>query len=157
MTINWISKTIKIKDLKEYPNNPRKITKKEFEKLVRSIKEDGYHQRIVVDSDNVIIGGHQRRKALITAGFKDSDTIEVLEPSRPLTKLEVDRVNIRDNLSFGSFDFDILSSRFELETLAEFGLDENMIIGFDGGDDEIGSSSKDKEDKPKCDCDCCKH
>lgn len=37
--------------------------------LAAHIKEDGYHQRIIVDSDYTIIGGHQRKKALYTAGY----------------------------------------------------------------------------------------
>lgn len=156
MTIEWTTEYVKIKDLKEYPNNPRKITKKEYDKLVRSIKEDGYHQRIIVDTNNVIIGGHSRKKALLSAGFKETDTIEVLMPNRALMPEELDRVNIRDNLPYGMFDFDILSSRFDLETLSEFGMDENMIIGFDGGEDEGKPSSEDKEESD-CDCKCCKH
>jgi site-specific DNA-methyltransferase (adenine-specific) len=157
MTIEWTTEYVTIKDLKEYPHNPRKITKKEFDKLVRSIKEDGYHQRIVVDTENVIIGGHQRKKALLAAGFKESDTIEVLMPNRPLLAEEFDRVNIRDNLPFGMFDFDILSSRFDLDKLAEFGMDEDMIIGFDGGDkDDSATTTKDDEES-ECDCQCCRH
>ena len=57
--LSWTSKTIPISELKEYEYNPRKISDTEFKKLVTSIKEDGYHQRIVVNADNTIIGGHQ--------------------------------------------------------------------------------------------------
>lgn len=159
MTISWASKTIKIKDLKEYSNNPRKITKKEFEKLVRSIKEDGYHQRIMIDSDNTILGGHQRKKALLAAGMTATDTIDVLVPNRKLTEEEIDRINIRDNLGYGSFDFDILSSRLDLDILSKIGMDENMIVGFDFGETENDGGSSQGKDKKKsnCDCDCCKH
>ena len=55
--LNWTSKTIQISELKEYEHNPRQISKAEFTKLVNSLKEDGYHQRIIVNQDNVIIGG----------------------------------------------------------------------------------------------------
>ena len=60
--LKWQSKTVKISDLKEYEHNPRKITDKLLEKLATHIKEDGYHQRIIVDNDHTIIGGHQRKK-----------------------------------------------------------------------------------------------
>ena len=70
--LNWTSKAIQISELKEYEHNPRRIGKKEFEKLVSSIKEDGYHQRIIVNQDNIIIGGHQRKKALLEAGLKEA-------------------------------------------------------------------------------------
>ena len=139
--LNWTSKTIQISELKEYEHNPRRIGQKEFEKLVSSIKEDGYHQRIIVNQDNVIIGGHQRKKALLEAGLKQSDTVEVLIPDRILTQKELDRINIRDNLSFGEYDFDILANRFNVETLVDFGLPGDMLVGFD--DDNLLADSED--------------
>ena len=33
--LNWTSKTIQISELKEYEHNPRRIGKKEFEKLLK--------------------------------------------------------------------------------------------------------------------------
>jgi hypothetical protein len=47
--IKWHTANIKLSELKEYPDNPRKITKEMLDKLVAHIKEDGYHQRIIVD------------------------------------------------------------------------------------------------------------
>lgn len=139
--LNWKSKVIQISELKEYEHNPRRIGQKEFEKLVISIKEDGYHQRIIVNQDNVIIGGHQRKKALLEAGLKETDTVEVLIPDRKLTQEELDRINIRDNLSFGEYDFDILANRFNVETLVDFGLPRDMLVGFD--DDNLLADSED--------------
>jgi len=138
--LNWTSKTIQISELKEYEHNPRRIGKKEFEKLVSSIKQDGYHQRIIVNQDNVIIGGHQRKKALLEAGLKETDTVEVLIPDRKLTQEELDRINIRDNLSFGEYDFDILANRFNVETLVDFGLPGDMLVDFD--DDNLLADSE---------------
>ena len=136
--LNWTSKTIQISELKEYEHNPRRIGKKEFEKLVNSIQQDGYHQRIIVNHDNIIIGGHQRKKALLEAGLKESDTVEVLIPDRKLTQKELDRINIRDNLSFGEYDFEILANRFDAETLVDFGMSGDLLVGF--GDDELLSA-----------------
>ena len=56
-TITWQEASIKLSQLKEYTNNPRKITKEMLDKLASHIKEDGYHQRIIVDNDYTIIGG----------------------------------------------------------------------------------------------------
>ena len=139
--LNWTSKTIQISELKEYEHNPRRIGKKEFEKLVSSIKEDGYHQRIIVNQDNIIIGGHQRKKALLEAGLKETDAVEVLIPERNLTPEELDRINIRDNLSFGEYDFDILANRFDTETLIDFGMSGDLLVGF--GDDELLAAAED--------------
>ena len=126
-TITWQEASIKLSQLKEYADNPRKISKEMLDKLAAHIKEDGYHQRIIVDSDYTIIGGHQRKKALYMAGFDDETEIEVLMPSRKLTLAEVDRLNIRDNLAFGEYDFDLLTERFDQEELLSFGMDKDML------------------------------
>ena len=139
--LNWTSKTIQISELKEYEHNPRQISKDDFAKLVNSIKQDGYHQRIIVNQNNIIIGGHQRKKALLEAGLKESDTVEVLVPDRKLTQEELDRINVRDNLSFGEYDFDILADRFDAETLVDFGMSEDLLVGF--GDDNLLADTED--------------
>ncbi|WPY01510.1 DNA methylase and ParB-like domain protein (plasmid) [Candidatus Trichorickettsia mobilis] len=128
--IKWNPTLVKISELKEYNNNPRKIGNKELEKLTSHIQQDGYHQRIIVNNDYTIIGGHQRKKALLAAGYKEDDSIEVLMPDKLLGQEELDRINIRDNLPFGEYDFDILSERFDLETLVDFGMPEDMLVGF---------------------------
>lgn len=126
-TITWQATSVKLSQLKEYANNPRKITKEMLDKLASHIKEDGYHQRIIVDKDYTIIGGHQRKKALYMAGYNDETEIEVLIPTRKLTPAEIDRLNIRDNLAFGEYDFDLLKANFSLPSLKEYGLDSDLI------------------------------
>jgi site-specific DNA-methyltransferase (adenine-specific) len=126
-TITWQEAIIKLSQLKEYTHNPRKITKEMLDKLAAHIKEDGYHQRIIVDNDYTIIGGHQRKKALYMAGYDDETEIEVLMPSRKLLPAEIDRLNIRDNLAFGEYDFDVLTERFDMDELVSFGMDEDML------------------------------
>lgn len=126
--MQWIETEVKLKDLIEFNQNPRRIGKEQFERLVKSIKEDGFHQRILVDVDNVIIGGHQRKKALKAAGFKDSDIIKVLKPERKLTEEEFKRLNIRDNGSFGEWDMDSLANLdLEIEELIDWGVPEGLF------------------------------
>jgi len=125
--MKWTIKEVKISDLKEYDKNPRKIKKEQLDKLTAHINEDGYHQRIIVNTDYTIIGGHQRKKALLQAGYKPLDVIEVLMPERTLQQQELDRINVRDNLDFGEFDFDILQEQFNLEELEEFGFDKEFL------------------------------
>jgi site-specific DNA-methyltransferase (adenine-specific) len=125
--MKWSIKEVKISDLKEYDKNPRKIKQEQLDKLTAHINEDGYHQRIIVNTDYTIIGGHQRKKALLQAGYKPSDVIEVLMPERTLQQQELDRINVRDNLDFGEFDFDLLQEQFNLEELEEFGFDKEFL------------------------------
>lgn len=125
--IKWHTANIKLSQLKEYPDNPRKISKEMLDKLVAHIREDGYHQRIIVDNDYTIIGGHQRKKALYMAGYDDDTEIEVLMPNKKLNPKEIDRLNIRDNLAFGEYDFEVLTERFDMDELVSFGMDEEML------------------------------
>lgn len=143
MTIKWHTEMRRLSELKDYDKNPRKIDKKEFEKLVESLKQDGYHNRIAINADNVIIGGHQRKKALLKVGYKKDTAIEVLVPDRLLAGEDFDRINIRDNLPYGSFDFEILSSNFEAGQLIEWGMPEDWLqigveeIEVEEGDNDV--------------------
>jgi DNA modification methylase len=125
--LEWHSRKVKLGDLKDYNHNPRHISKQAMEKLCASLREDGYHQRLIVNCDLTIIGGHQRKKALLHAGFSPETEMEVLEPSRFLTPDEVDRINIRDNLSYGAFDTDLLANRFDPQTLSDFGMPDDLL------------------------------
>ena len=53
-----------------YPNNPRNIPEAAVAHVARSIKEFGFRQPIVVDTDGVIIAGHTRYLAAQPLGIK---------------------------------------------------------------------------------------
>ena len=123
----WKSETARLGDLIDYEDNPRQITAKDFEKLKQSLSEDGYHQRILVDVNNTVIGGHARKRALLEIGYSEDSEVEIIRASRELTDLEFKRVNIRDNLQAGDWDFDMLANHFDAELLAQWGFDEKLF------------------------------
>ena len=51
-----------LSEIKPYPNNPR-LNDDAVDAVVNSIREFGFRQPIVVDSDGIIICGHTRFKA----------------------------------------------------------------------------------------------
>ena len=58
---------MKLSDIKPNPNNPRTIKDTQFEKLVKSIKEFPKMLELrpmVIDKDNVVLGGNMRLQAL---------------------------------------------------------------------------------------------
>ena len=153
MTIQWKSELWKLKDLKDYDKNPRKMDKKRFDKLVESLKQDGYHQRLLINLDGTIIGGHARKKALLKAGFKENSDIEVLVPDKLLTGEDFDRVNIRDNLTYGDFDYEMLANNFDADQLIDWGMPENWILNLaDAIETKEEKEKESKSDKkcPKC-------
>lgn len=123
----WTAVKRKISELKDYDKNPRKLGKEEFAKLVESIQQDGYHMRLLINTDGTIIGGHARKKALLKAGYNKEDEIEVLIPDRFLEGDDFDRINIRDNLPYGSFDFDMLGNNFDAQQLIEWGMPADWL------------------------------
>jgi len=144
--INWHTALCRLGDLKDYDRNPRKMGKKEFEDLVKSLREDGYHQRMLVNKDGVIIGGHSRKKAMLKAGYSENDLIEVLIPDIPLSPEDFDRINIRDNLGYGSFDYDMLANNFQVDQLLDWGMSPE-ILGLDAFNPPEDKETK--EPKPK--------
>lgn len=120
----WTEQMRKISDLKPYPDNPRRISKEQFEKLKDRIKRLGYHNRIKINLDNMMSGGHQKYKALQQLGWQE---LQVLVPNRMLNDREFKEVVISDNLHSGEFDFDILANHFDPAELVEWGMPETYF------------------------------
>lgn len=125
--ITWKTVTRKISDLSEWEENPRLITERAFNQLVESLQEDGYHNRIMITQDNLIIGGHQRKRALLAAGLTEDTEIEVIQANEPLTAEQFARLNVRDNLAYGQFDFDKLANMYTPIQLMEWHMPEEML------------------------------
>ena len=69
-----ILKNIPVTELKPAAYNPRKKLKpgdKEYEKIKNSIKEFGFADPLVVNSDMTIIGGHQRLTVAMDLGYTE--------------------------------------------------------------------------------------
>ena len=65
---------VKISDVKTNPKNPRLIKDDKFKKLVKSIQEFPQMlelRPIVVDENNIVLGGNMRLKACIEVGLKE--------------------------------------------------------------------------------------
>lgn len=95
----------KLKELKYYPENPRKISSEKFDQLVGSIREHGYSSIITVNKDNEVIGGNQRLRALLEV-YEKNHEIDVLEVD--LEKSKEKKLNIALNGIEGEFEVDLL-------------------------------------------------
>jgi len=114
--------TVKIKEVKANPNNPRTIKDDKFKKLVASIQ--GFPQMlslrpIVVNDDMVVLGGNMRLKACKEAGLKEVPIIKASDLSDEQQKEFI----IKDNVGFGDWDWDTLSNEWDVEQLQDWGLD----------------------------------
>ena len=118
-------KDIELSKLKPAEYNPRQITKKQVKDLKESIEKFGIVDPLIINSDNTIIGGHQRFAILNEASKKVDWQYPPKVPCviLDLSKEEERELNIRLNKSGGEWDFDLLSN-FEIEELKDWGFKE---------------------------------
>jgi hypothetical protein len=111
-----------IADVKINPNNPRLIKDDKFTKLVQSIKDFPEMleiRPIVVNFDMVVLGGNMRLKACKKAGIKEIPIII----ADNLTEEQQREFLIKDNVSGGEWDWDMLANEWDAEELTDWGLD----------------------------------
>jgi DNA modification methylase len=112
---------VPIGTIKNNPNNPRVIKDDKFKKLVQSIKdlpEMAEVRPVVVNTDMVVLGGNMRLKAMREAGWKDVP-IQVVDWDEDKQRQFI----IKDNVSGGEWDWDMLANEWDTEELQEWGLD----------------------------------
>lgn len=131
------------------PKNPRLIRDEKFNKLVKSIIEDPelleYRGLLVFPYKGrfVAIGGNMRFEGCKVAKMKEV-TCEVLPEDTPVAKLR--SFMIKDNASFGEWDWDEISSHFEIAELNSWGIDVPVI---DLGAGEEIEAEEDDFDPPE--------
>ena len=122
---------VKISDIKANPNNPRLIKDDKFAKLVKSVQEFPEMleiRPIVVNSDMVVLGGNMRLKACKEAKIKELTVII----ADNLTEEQQREFLIKDNVSGGEWDWEVLANEWDDEELESWGLDvPNWAAGVD--------------------------
>jgi hypothetical protein len=126
---------VSIKEVIPNKSNPRIIKDSKFVKLVQSIKDFPQMleiRPIVVDENNIILGGNMRFKACIEAGLKEVFIIK----ANDLTEEQKHEFIVKDNVGFGEWDWDILANEWDTEKLEDWGLDLPIYIN---DSDEFGT------------------
>jgi len=134
-----------ITTLNKLPNNPRFIKDNQFSTLVKSIKDspDYFEARPIICSDRtgslIILAGNQRYEA---AKFLKLKEVPVYVMTG-LTEVREREIVIRDNVSNGEWDLDILANEWDMGELISWGID---IPSIDLGiPDEIEAEEDDFE------------
>ena len=113
---------VKIGKIKNNPNNPRLIKDDKFKKLVKSIKEFPEMleiRPIVVDKDNIVLGGNMRLRACQEAGLKE---VHILQADK-LTEKQQREFIIKDNVGFGEWDWDDIANNWDSDEIEDWGFD----------------------------------
>jgi len=144
---------ISIKLIKKNRNNPRVIKDIKFKRLVKSIAKFPEMLKlrpIMVDDDYMVLGGNMRLRAckelkmsmipivIYTREMhKESDLCIIENMSY---EDACDELVIKDNASFGEWDWDALSNKWETSSLTEWGVDvwqnmDDVIQSINDGDE----------------------
>lgn len=113
---------VKISEVKLNESNPRFIKDDKFKKLVKSIKDLPQMldiRPIVVNKDMMVLGGNMRLKACVEAGLKEVPIII----ADNLTEEQEKEFLIKDNVSGGEWDWDMIANEWNEVELIEWGLD----------------------------------
>jgi len=155
----WTASIRKVSELKDLERNPRKINEDAFKRLCSRIEERGFHDVIKLDTNDIVLSGNQRKKALKKLNITEVNT---LYPNRELTEEERKKIIIESNRNDGFFDDEMLAEMFTIDELKDLGFSENelgltdfgnmddLIKDSDTGELTIRISFKTKEDLENC-------
>ena len=121
-----ILKNIPVTELKPAAYNPRKKLKpgdKEYEKIKNSIKEFGFADPLVVNSDMTIIGGHQRLTVAMDLGYTEVPCAVV-----NIDKTREKALNIALNKITGEWDENMLADLLKDLEASDF---NTALTGFE--------------------------
>jgi hypothetical protein len=116
---------VNIDELKQNENNPRNIDWHKLEELKRSIKDfpEMLELRpIVVNKDYMIIGGNMRYRAAKELGFKEIEIVVMEQEEKEYEFL------IKDNVSYGEWNWNELSEEYNTKNLIDWGLDVPLFL-----------------------------
>ena len=109
------------------PKNPRFIKDDRYLALKKSIEEApemlSIREIVVYPLDNghyVVIGGNMRLRACQEIGYKELPC-KILPLETPVAKLR--EYTIKDNIAFGSNDWDVIANEWDTEELSEWGME----------------------------------
>lgn len=112
---------IKLSKLKNAKGNPRFIKDNKYKQLVQSIKEFPQMleaRPLVVNMKYEVLGGNMRLRACKELGIAEVPCVIV-----DYTEEQEKEFVIKDNISFGDWDWDILANEWPQEQLIEWGMD----------------------------------
>lgn len=112
------------------PKNPRQIKDADYRRLVQSITDNpemlSLRELLVYPHGGkyVIIGGNMRFEALRELGYKEAPA-KVIPASATVEQLRA--YTLKDNGSFGDWDFDLLANEWELSELEAADIDMSIM------------------------------
>lgn len=132
-----------ISEIQLNPSNPRTLREDKIEQLkasIRSFERMLSFRPIVIDENNMILGGNARLVALRALGYTELPEEWVLR-AEDLSEDQKREFIIKDNVSFGHWDWDVLANEWDAEQLVDWGLE---VPVWDDGEAEAENSAEAK-------------
>jgi hypothetical protein len=135
--LKWHTEQVRWVDMIPYKKNARKIKISNSQNLGNSIDKFDIVDIPTLDSDNIIIGGHQRCTKMISLG-RGEELTDVRKPNRKLSEVEFKELNLVLNSAEYQGEFDLLMLR---ENFSEFDLEKQLGIDLTVLDKDIEEAS----------------
>lgn len=108
-----------------HPDNPNRMSKSNFKKLVGHIKDSGDYEPVIVrrhpekEGFYQILNGHHRTEALQSLGFENADCVvwDVTDERALMLLATLNRLNGRDDVTMRASLIDELSEKFSIKEL----------------------------------------
>ena len=149
---------VSIEQVKLHPQNPRLIKDNRFEQLVQSLIDfpDMLHVRpLIVDENFIVLGGNMRLHAALRLGYKELPILQVTG----WTEAQKREFIIKDNASFGEWDWNKLANEWSSEPIGAWGIDlpddwlkepeDTTSSGSGSGDSPDGEKEEDYKPEPR--------
>lgn len=143
---------VAIDELKNSTDNPRKISKQQFEKLCENITADRkfFESRPClvnrINGELIVYAGNQRLMA--AKKLKWTDVPCIIESDIPSQTIK--RRVIIDNLSYGEFDWDMLANEYDITDLVSWGIDPEDLLGSLDEEEEEAKPKNTKGTQVEC-------
>lgn len=129
-----------------WEDNPRKISKKDFERLKTQIQKHGVYKPIIVDQQGIIVGGNMRYQALQALGV-ETVWVSVVQINSEAERLEI---ALSDNDRAGEYDEEKLAEMVSLYDIDQelYTIDTGKMLTIKDLSNKFGPDPKEDDPPP---------
>lgn len=156
----WTNVTVPLSSLVPWEHNPRTLTKRQAQRLLKSWAELGQFQTVAIGPGGEVYDGHQRLSALLAAYGADY-AVDARQSDRPLSDDERQALTLAANVPAGAWDWNALAA-WDTNTLTEWGMDGETLatwyedaanlremLGVPDLDDSTEASASEESEEPQ--------
>lgn len=124
----WTNVTVPLSSLVPWDKNPRTMTKRQAQRLLKSWAELGQFQTVAIGPGGEVYDGHQRLSALLAA-YGGEYAVDARQSDRALDDDERQALTLAANVPAGAWDWDMLAA-WDTNVLAEWGMDDETLLAW---------------------------